>query len=59
MTKREFITEYMKNSNISSSYKTINGYRVNGREQIAIKCYCDYVSCNGWQMVENNQEKSS
>ena len=50
MTKQEFISQYMKRSQIAPEFRTDEGFTVGSVVRVAIPCDCDDPSCRGWQM---------
>lgn len=56
MTRDQFIEGYLSRSGIPMSAKTDDGFRVGGREYVALPCACGDEKCDGWAKVSKNDE---
>lgn len=51
MTRDEFIDGYLERSGYTK-YRTADGFQVgNTQPWLALECYCDEETCEGWAMV--------
>ncbi len=56
MTRDEFIDGYMERSKIPASWRSGDGYVLEGHPgYVALPCACGEDGCNGWAMVRNEQ----
>ncbi len=51
MTRNEFIEGYMRRSDLDLTYRTDDGFRIDGYRCYALPCACGEDMCEGWAMV--------
>ena len=54
MTRDEFIDGYI--STHPSAVRTQCGFKLGAHERVALPCDCGEDGCNGWQMVNPNDQ---
>ncbi len=56
MTRDEFIDGYIRRSGLRTATRTEDGFKLGVHSRVALPCDCGEDICNGWQMVNPNDQ---